>query len=107
MANQIGIPRYRDLLNTQKLADMSNNVRSLVVRFNMLSSENAIANRENETFDVYMNQYVDDMQNIDMIRQYAQNLVDLCNKANFIISKRSIEKHVYNWDDEDDAESNM
>jgi archaellum component FlaC len=102
MANQIGIPKYKDLINKSKLQELQNNVKALMLRYNMVSSDKAISNRESELYNDYMTQYIDDMNNIGMLRQYAQNIVDMCNEMNFIISKRSIENHVYHWDDEDE-----
>lgn len=101
MSNQIGIAKYKDLLNNSKLQEMQNNIKSLVLRYNMMSSNKAVENRESELFNDYVTQYSTDMDNLGMIRQYAQNIVDMCNEMSFIISKRSIEKHVYNWDDEE------
>lgn len=101
MSNQLGIPKYKDLLNKTTLQDMQNNIKAMVLRYNMMSNDNAVNNRESEVYSDYMNQYQVDMDNLGMIRQYAQNIVDMCNEACFVISKRSIEKHVYNWDDED------
>lgn len=98
---QIGIAKYKDLLNNVKLQEMQNNIKAMVLRYNMMSSDKAVQNRESELFTDYANQYKTDMENIGMIRQYAQNIVDMCNEMNFIISKRSIEKHVYNWDDDE------
>ncbi len=98
---QVGIPKYKDLLNNKKIQEMQNNIKALVLRYNMMSSDMAIQNRESELFNDYVNQYKTDIDNISMIRQYAQHLVDICNEMNFIISKRSIQKHVYNWDDEE------
>lgn len=85
-------------MNKELLADMKNNVKELVLRYNMLAAEESINNRESELFEKYTSQYSDDMDTLSLIRQYAQNLVDLCNQANFLISKRSIMKHVYEWD---------
>lgn len=85
-------------MNKELLTDMKNNVKELVLRYNMLAAEESINNRESELFEKYTSQYSDDMDTLSLIRQYAQNLVDLCNQANFLISKRSIMKHVYEWD---------
>ena len=98
MNNQLGITKYKDLMNKELLTDMKNNVKELVLRYNMLAAEESINNRESELFEKYTSQYSDDMDTLSLIRQYAQNLVDLCNQANFLISKRSIMKHVYEWD---------
>ena len=101
MSAQVGIPKYKDLLNKTKLADMTNNVRTLNVRYNMLTAEKAVENRESELFEQYTKQYQEDMQNIDFIRQYAQNLVNICNEMSFILSKRAIQYHVYEFDNDD------
>lgn len=85
-------------MNKELLTDMKNNVKELVLRYNMLAAEESVNNRESELFEKYTSQYSDDMDTLSLIRQYAQNLVDLCNQANFLISKRSIMKHVYEWD---------
>lgn len=85
-------------MNKELLTDMKNNVKELVLRYNMLAAEESINNRESELFEKYTSQYSDDMDTLSLIRQYAQNLVDLCNQASFLISKRSIMKHVYEWD---------
>ena len=98
MNNQLGITKYKDLMNKELLTDMKNNVKELVLRYNMLAAEESVNNRESELFEKYTSQYSDDMDTLSLIRQYAQNLVDLCNQANFLISKRSIMKHVYEWD---------
>lgn len=105
MSNQLGITKYKDLLNKSKLSDLSNNIKSLVLRYNMISSNKSVENRESELFNDYVNQYSSDMNNIAMMRQYAQNIVDMCNEINFIISKRAIETHVYDWDEEDEFET--
>lgn len=101
MSAQVGIPKYKDLLNKQKIGDLSNNVKSLNLRFNMLASEKAVANRESELFEQYTTQYNEDMQNIDFIRQYAQNIVNMCNDINFMLSKRAIQYHVYEFDNDE------
>lgn len=101
MSGQVGIPKYKDLINRSKLEDMNNNVRSLNLRYNMFTSNKAIENRESELFEQYSSQYSEDMQNIDFIRQYAQNLVNMCNEINLIISKRAIQYHVYEFDNDE------
>ena len=101
MSGQVGIPKYKDLLNKTKLADLTTNVRGLNLRFNMLTSKESIEDRESELFEQYTSQYKDDMQNIDFIRQYAQNIVNMCNEMNFILSKRAIQYHVYEFDNDD------
>lgn len=101
MSGQVGIPKYKDLLNKTKLADLTTNVRGLNLRFNMLTSKESIEDRESELFEQYTTQYKDDMQNIDFIRQYAQNIVNMCNEMNFILSKRAIQYHVYEFDNDD------
>lgn len=97
MNNQLGIPKYKDLMNKELLADLKNNVKELSIRYNMLAAEESVNNRESELFEKYTNQYSNDMDTLSLIRQYAQNIVDICNQANFLISKRSIMKHVYEW----------
>ena len=67
----------------------------------MLTSKESIEDRESELFEQYTSQYKDDMQNIDFIRQYAQNIVNMCNEMNFILSKRAIQYHVYEFDNDD------
>lgn len=101
MSGQVGIPKYKDLLNKTKLADLTTNVRGLNLRFNMLTSKESIEDRESELFEQYTSQYKDDMQNIDFIRQYAQNIVNMCNEMNFMLSKRAIQYHVYEFDNDD------
>ena len=101
MSGQVGIPKYKDLLNKTKLADLTTNVRGLNLRFNMLTSKESIEDRESELFEQYTSQYKDDMQNIDFIRQYAQNIVNMCNEMNFILSKRAIQYHVYEFDNDE------
>jgi len=100
MSGQVGIPKYKDLLNKTKLADLATNIKGLNLRFNMLTSKESIEDRESELFEQYTTQYKDDMQNIDFIRQYAQNIVNMCNEMNFILSKRAIQYHVYEFDND-------
>lgn len=98
MNNQLGIVKYKDILNKEIMTNMKNNVKELMLRYNMLAAEESVENRESEIFEKYIIQYSDDMSSLSLIRQYAQNIVDLCNQANFLISKRSIQNHVYDWD---------
>lgn len=101
MSGQVGVPKYKDLLNNKKLSDMKNNLHSLNLRFNMVASDKAIENRESDVFEQYVTQYTQDMQNIDFIRQYAQNIVNMCNEMSFILSKRAIQYHVYEFSNDE------
>mgnify|MGYP007056176606 CR=1 FL=1 len=101
MSGQVGIPKYKDLLNKTKLNDLTNNIKYISLRFNMLASDKAVENRESDLFEQYTTQYGEDMQNIDFIRQYAQNIVNICNDMNFILSKRAIQYHVYEFDNDE------
>lgn len=100
MSGQIGIPKYKDLVN-KKIIDMKNNIELLSLRYKMLASQKSVDNRESEVFEQYCNQYREDMQNIDFIRQYAQNIVKACDEMNLIISKRAIQYHVYEFDNDE------
>ena len=67
----------------------------------MVASDKAIENRESDVFEQYVTQYTQDMQNIDFIRQYAQNIVNMCNEMSFILSKRAIQYHVYEFSNDE------
>lgn len=101
MSAQLGITTYKDLLNKKNLAKLNEAIQGVCINFKKLANDNSIENRESEKYEEYMPQYTSDLQSIINIRTYASTILNLCDEINFNISKRSIEQHIYNWDDED------
>ena len=98
--SQIGITTYKDLVNAKHLGKLKEDVEGICINYKNLANDTSIENRESELFEQYTAQYQKDIQSIINIRNFCADLINRCDMINFIISKRSIEQHVYNWDDE-------
>lgn len=97
---QIGITKYRDLLNKTKLQKLKDEIQDVNIEYKKIANDLAVENRESEIFEQYIKQYSSDLQSLINMRKHAAEILRLCDEMTFIISRRSIQQHVYNWDDE-------
>ena len=98
MSAQIGITTYKDLINKKEIKKLKEAVEGICISYKKLTNETAISNRESEKYEEYSTQYPKDMQSIVDMRNFASEILDMCDRMNYTISRRSIEQHVYNWD---------
>ena len=101
MSAQVGITTYKDLLNKKNISKLNEAIQGVCINFKKLANDTAIENRESDKYEEYVPQYTKDLQSIVDLRNYASIILNLCDEINFNISRRSIEQHIYNWDDED------
>lgn len=99
--SQLGIPHYRDLLNKYKLHKLKDEVNMLALSCARLCASDAVENRENEEFPVYMKQYNMDMTNLREIVKNAQRVVNECNEIQYLIVNEAVSHHIYNFGDEE------
>lgn len=100
MSAQVGIPNYKDLINSAELASLKEKINLIALNYAKMASNEAIENRENESFDVYTAQYTQDLIYLKNICSAAQELVNKCNDTLFDISCKAIGHHVYFYEDE-------
>ena len=89
--------QYKDLIN-KELLKLKEAMDFVVFDYKKITSDEAINNRESEDYNKYINQYALDFQLLSQLREYSQNIADLCNKLMFKISKDALEKHLYEYD---------
>ena len=95
----VGIPTYNDLINANELGKLKNYVQDLNIAYKKIANDAAVANRESPIYENYIGQYFTDMKAIIAMRDMASNIINMCDEINFIISRRSLEHHLYNFDD--------
>lgn len=95
MSAQVGIPKYKDIVNKKFLDELKNNINLLCVIYGKLASKNGIENRESDNYEQYKTQYEKDIVQLEEISAFAQKLLNKSNEAIFEISKRAIENHIF------------
>lgn len=95
----VGIPTYNDLINANELGKLKNYVQDLTTAYKKIANDTAVMNRESPRYEVYLGQYFSDMNAIYAIRENASKIINMCDNINFIISRRSLEHHLYNIED--------
>lgn len=100
MSSQIGVVKYNDIINEEVLKNLNNIMSNIIINFKNLTSTNATKNRESELYSDYISQYDKDMGSFQLLRDNAQAIADLCNNGLYIISKRAIEHHIFDYSDE-------
>ena len=98
---QIGITKYKDLVNKTKLEKLKNELQLANLLYKNIANDEAVMNRESEEYPKYVKQYHQDLQSIIDLRRHAAEILSLCDQISFIISRRSVEQHVYQWDNDD------
>lgn len=92
--HKIGIIDYDDVINKEYMVKMAESLNNLCIFFNNFATKEAIENRESELIEKYKGQYEADIYNIKNIRENAQNIADMCNKAMFEMTGRALYKHI-------------
>lgn len=98
---QVGTPKYKDLINKEKLLKMKEAIQNITLAYKILSDEKSVNNRESEIFEQYVPQYNEDMIALKTLRDNAIKVMDACNESLYNISARAIAKHFYEWDEDD------
>lgn len=102
---QIGIPKYKDLINKEKLLKMKEAIQNITLAYKILSDEKSVNNRESEIHEKYVPQYNEDMIALKTLRDEAIKVMDACNESLYNISARAIAQHFYNWDEDNIIEN--
>ena len=93
MSAQVGIPQYKDLINTEKIHELKELINKICLIYTKLGNKDALEHRESQDYDVYTSQYSIDMMNLKSLCKYAQELVEQCNDTMFLIADRAIAFH--------------
>lgn len=93
MSAQVGIPYYKDIVNTTKINEFKEVINKICLIYTKLGSKDACENRESQEYDRYTTQYSVDMMNLKTLCKYAQELVEQCNDTMFLIADRGISYH--------------
>lgn len=104
MSAQVGIPQYRDLVNSTKLAPLKDSINVIALNYSKLVSKEAIDRREAESFEQYTEQYDHDMMYLYNICRAAQDLVNKCNDTLYTINKEAMLHHIYFYGDYENNE---
>jgi len=94
MSAQIGIPNYKDEINSKKLNEIKEYLNALCIDYSKLSSSEAINNRESDKYDEYVYQYEHDIVVLKDIISLIQKLQNSVNDSLFTISTRSVYSHL-------------
>jgi len=92
--SQIGIPKYKDLLNNVELNKIKDYLNIICIDFANLTSENAVKNREDDRFEKYTNQYSVDMIKLKDMVLRTQELQNKLNDILFTISTRLVNERL-------------
>lgn len=92
--SQIGIPKYKDLLNNVELNKIKDYLNIICIDFANLTSENAVKNREDDRFEIYTNQYSVDMIKLKDMALRTQELQNKLNDILFTISTRLVNERL-------------
>ena len=93
MSAQIGIPKYKDIINDEYLKTIKNKINQICLLYGKLSNDKVVENRESDDFEKYSSQYYDDLYNIQSLINYSQDLINDLNHCSFAISTRAIKEH--------------
>ena len=80
--SQIGIPKYKDLINKVELKKVQDLVNAICIDYANLTNNEAVNNREDNSFEVYTKQFEVDLVRLKDMALRSQELV---NKINDII----------------------
>lgn len=93
--SQIGIPKYRDLLNKIELNKLKDLLNIICIDYANLTSNESVENRESDSYETYTKQYSVDMIKLKDMGLRSQELINEINNILFIISTRSIPAKIY------------
>ena len=96
MSAQVGIPKYKDLLNNTEIAKLKDLIDTICIDYSKLVSKEAVENRESDKCEEYSKQFSIDIIHLQDMVDGAQKLVNQINNDLFIISTRSISNRLYN-----------
>lgn len=95
MSAQVGIPQYKDLINSSKILPIKDCLNIIALNYSKLTSKEAIDRRESECFEDYTDQYDHDIMYLCNICKSAQDLVNKCNETLYTINKDAMLHHIY------------
>ena len=70
---------YKDIINFTLIRKLKGILHDSCIIFNNLVKEKNIKNRESEFYEVYTEQYKEDIANVQNLRDKAQKIADICN----------------------------
>jgi len=92
MGNQIGIPEYKEYVNSFELADFKKMINAICIDFAAMSCQESVENRESDKYELYFNQYQKDLANLKNMVYYAQGLVNKINDLMYNISNGALQR---------------
>jgi len=96
MSAQVGIPKYKDLLNNIEIVKLKELIDTICIDYSKLVSKEAVDNRESDKYETYIKQFSVDIIHLKDMVDGAQKLVNKINEDLFMISTRSVNNRLYN-----------
>lgn len=93
--SQIGIPKYKDLINKVELKKVQDLVNAICIDYANLTNNEAVNNREDNSFEVYTKQFEVDLVRLKDMALRSQELVNKINDILYIISTRECLSKLY------------
>ena len=100
MAN-VGTPKYKDLLNNKTIEKLKAAAEEINANFKMLANDISVANREDDKYEKYMPQYLNDLRSLRKMRDASSEIMGICDEICFILGARTLESRIYSNSEEE------
>lgn len=85
--------QYKDIINFNIIKKFKEHLNNICILYNNLLHKDSIKKRESEYYEVYTQQYLDDIKKLTELRDNCLHLADLCNKTLLVMNTYHIKQY--------------